>query len=532
MHYKTDKNQDGSDPKATRFQRIKRAILKRIALVFLVVLIVIVGIIGYNHYLQSQLKHLRKETATIENRLKQLELKKTPDLSLIQLAEKIEFVMSQQQISLASTQEMIDYMTFTFTLIGVFFLLVSGYFVYRQQKSEQREDEGWVLAKELLDLVTQSQSFVVQVQMDLREQQKLQEERQQQTKEYLEATATFLNNRATVLVTQFARDTISKGINFTRLVDISNRIDNLRFQLQTYELSFDLNCYFLKAVYEYIIGNYNAAKEEFQNIINKRKDMVLDDTQKKQLSLCYYYRGLIEYNVQEDLEKAIEYINWAVNKDPQIHGSDFKSLLLRAEINFKLGKDIAFDQYRDIISRMTQIDILTETQKRLQSYAYLGMAYCRVLKGGLKFLPPYYDKINNIPDKTILEAIEWLKMGKDSHVYTSLTLGQLAIIFEKADRNVGLRSSREYFIEASDWLDRNKPHEEKEETRAKILAYSVKLVCERFLNEPSEITKFVLKDLLNDKELKAIYSIFSKVNVSRSEYISELRELDVNIPIS
>ncbi len=529
MGQKMETEEAVPDSKISRFQRVRRAVAQRIALVFLVALIVIVGILGYNYYLQSQLNHLRKEATTIDARLKQLELNQTEDLSVKQLAEKLEFVMSQQQTSIAATQEMIDYMTFTFTLIGVFFLLVSGYFVYRQQKSEQREDEGWVLAKELLDLVTQSQSFVVQVQKDLRAQQKLQEHRQRQTKAYLEATASFLNHRATVLVTQFARDTISKGINFTRLVDISNRIDNVRFQLQTYDIYFDLNCYFLKAVYEYIIGNYNAAKEEFENLIEKRKDTVLDDTQKKQLSLCYYYRGLIEYNVQENLNKAIEYINAAVDGDPQINGPDFKSLLLRAEINFKLKSEVAFEQYKDIIDRLARFDILSDTQKRLQTYAYLGMAYCKVLQGGLKFLPAYYGKIGRLPEDIILLALEWLNMSTDSHVYTSLTLGQLTVVFEQSERKVGLKSSREYFQEALEWLNKDSPHVEKEETRAKILAYSVKLVCEKCLDESIEISKFVLRDLLNDKELKAIYSIFSKVNVSKNEYLEELRQFGVNI---
>jgi tetratricopeptide (TPR) repeat protein len=532
MEEKDKRKEETSGSKSSRLQKIRHAIAKRLALLALVMLVVFIGILGYNYYLQNQLSTLRKEAITIDNRLKQLELNQTKDPSLRELAEKLEFVMSQQQTSIAATQEMIDYMTFTFTLIGVFFLLVSGYFVYRQQRSEQREDEGWVLAKDLLDLVTQSQSFVVRVQEDLRAQQNLQEQRRQQTKSYIEATASFLNHRATVLVTQFARDTISQGINFTRLVDISNRIDSLRFQLQTYEIDFDPNCYFLKAVYEYIIGNYNAAKDEFENLIKKRAGKVLDDTEKKQLSLCYYYSGLIEYNVQENLDKAIEHINAAVDKDPQINGPDFKSLLLRAEINFKLKNAVAFEQYEQIIDRLARISHLSDTQKRLQSYAYLGMAYCKILQGGLKFLPAYYKDICRLPEETFQNVIGWLNLSKDSHVYTSLTLGQLAIIFEQHDRKAGLKTSREYFAEALEWLNKERPHVEKEETRAKILAYSVKLVCEKCLNESIELSKFVLRDLLNDRELKAIYSIFSKVNVSKNEYLEELRQFGVNITTS
>ena len=225
--------------------------IKGISIFVLFVIIVICTIVCYNYYLQNQLNFLRNETSKLNYKLKQIELGRIEDISVKQLAEKIDYVMNQQEVNVAATQQMVDYMTFTFTLIGVFFLLVSGYFVYRQHGTEKREEEGWVLAKDLLDLVTQSQQFVVQVQRELKNQQDSQKERQEQTKEHITDLATFLNNRAKILVTQFARDKIFHGINFARLVDMSNRIDNTRFQLQAFDISFDPNCYFLKAVYEY-----------------------------------------------------------------------------------------------------------------------------------------------------------------------------------------------------------------------------------------------------------------------------------------
>lgn len=504
--------------------------IRGITLVFFVIIVVICAIIGYNHYLQSQLSHLRRETATLNDRLKQFELKRIEDISVKQLAEKLDFVMSQQEVNVATTQEMIDYMTFTFTLIGVFFLLVSGYFVYRQQKSEQREDEGWVLAKGLLELVTQSQQFVVQVQNELQRQQDLQKEKQEITKKYLKDTVTFLNNRANVLVTQFARDTISKGIHFARLVDISNRIDNTRFQLQAFDFSFDPNCYFLKAVYEYIIGNYNTAKDEFDSLILERRDKVLNEPQKKQLSLCYYYRSLIEYNIQGNLGQAEDFVKLAVEKDPQINGPDFKSMLLKAEIKFKRQTPETFNEYKAITKRLTDLGILNDTQRRLLSYAYLGMAYSKLLDGGKKFLPSYYGVISQIDDTQISEIVQWLNMSMDSHFYTLLTLGQLAVVFESVNRNVGLETSHNYFAKTYDVLEKVSPFEVKEETRSRILAYAVKLICEKFLGKPSlENTKLVLKDLLNDQELKSVYSIFSKVNVSKTEFIEELDDLQISM---
>lgn len=507
----------------------RRVFARRITLVFLVLILIIITIIPYNFYLQNQLNHINRQTGQLSEKLKKIESNQIEDISIRQLSEKLEFVMGQQQINLASTQEMIDYMTFTFTLIGVFFLLVSGYFVYRQQKSEQREDEGWLMAKQLLELVTESQQFVVQAQADLQRQRRQQRLRQKRTKKHVQDTVVFLNSRANILVAQFARDTISQGINFTRLVDISNRIDNVRFQLQVFELSFDLNCYFLKAVYEYIIGNYNAAKEEFDRLINERKEKVLNDAQKKQLSLCYYYRGLIEYNVQEKVDDAERFINLAVEQDPQIKGPDFKSMLLRAEVSLKLKKPVAFSQFEDVVRAMDKMSTLTDTQRRLQSYAYLGMVYCKVLEGGKKFLRPYHNDIGRIDGAIISDVIGWLDKSKDSHLYTLLTFGQLAVVFEETGREVGLEPSERYFSQAYDWLEQNRPHEVKEETRAKILAYTVKLVCEKCTGKSTDDTRFILRDLLADPELKAVYSIFSKVNVSRKELQDELQTFDASI---
>jgi tetratricopeptide (TPR) repeat protein len=300
----------------------------------------------------------------------------------------------------------------------------------------------------------------------------------------------------------------------------------MRFQLPDFDLSLNLNCYFLKAAYEYIIGNYNAAKDEFDNLIEARKDNTLNqDTENKQLSLCYYYRGLIGYNIQEDLVQAEKFMDLAVKADPQINGPDFKSLLLRAEINFKLQKPEAFDLYNDITKHLEGLANLTKTQKRLMSHAYLGMAYCKILEGGKKFLPLYYDKISQqLPNNVISDVIKWLNKSADSHIYTLLTLGQLAIVFEETNRKVkGLEPSDEYFQRTYTAMEESKPYEVKEETRAKILAYSAKLVCEKFLNKSMDHTKLTLKDLLSDQELKAIYSVFSKANVSKIEYMEELK---------
>jgi len=438
--------------------------------------------------------------------------------------------MNQQEVIVATTQEMVDYMTFTFTLVGVFFLLVSGYFVYRQHGSEKREEEGWVLAKDLLDLVTQSQQFVVQVQRELQRQQDLQRERLEQTEKHLKDTVTFLNNRADILVTQFARDNICKGIHFARLVDISNRIDNTRFQLQTFDLSFNPNCYFLKAVYEYIIGNYNTAKDEFDKLIlEKEEDILLNEIQQKQFSLCYYYRGLIEYNIQENLAQAENFMKLAVEKDPQINGPDFKSMLLKAEIKFKRNNPQAFIEFKEVANRLTRKSALTETQSRLLSYAFLGMANCKILEGGKKFLPAYYKSISQLDDRIILESVDWLEKNENSHIYTFLTLGQLSVIFEQTKRNLGLKPSSNYFNKTFELLEETKPYETKHETRGQILTYSVKLVCEKFLNKSSlDNTKLILIDLLNDRELKAIYSIFSKVNVSKIEYLQELKDFGIS----
>jgi len=504
--------------------------IKGMAFTLIVIIIVICAIISYNYVLQKQLKYLKDQNESFNNRIKQIEINNIEDVSLQQIAEKLEYVMSQQEVNVATTQEMVDYMTFTFTLIGVFFLLVSGYFVYRQQRSEKREEEGWVIAKELLDLVTQSQQFVVHVQEELKIQQDQQKSRQEQTEKHLRDTVTFLNNRADILVSQFARDNIFKGFHFARLVDISNRIDNTRFQVQTVDLNFSPNCYFLKAVYEFIIGNYNTAKEEFDKLIlEKEEDLLLNDTQQKQLSLCYYYRGLIEYNVQENLDRAEDYMNWAVERDPQINGPDFKSMLLKAEIKFKKKNTEAYFDFKEIVERLENIRVLNETQNRLLSYAYLGMANCKILEHGKKFLPAYYKSISQLDDEVIAEAIMWLNKSKNSHIYTFLTLAQLSVIFEKVNRNVELERSAKYFEKCYELIEKTKPYEAKHEPRGQILAHSVKLVCEKFLDKPSlENTKLALKDLLNDRELKAIYSIFSKVNVSKVEYLQELKEFGIS----
>ncbi|MDZ7333155.1 MAG: hypothetical protein ONB31_14365, partial [candidate division KSB1 bacterium] len=193
--------------------------------ILLVVITAFITIIVSHFLQQRELNGFKAEINQLNRKQEQLEMGKIDDLSLRGLAEKVDYVTSQQEVIVSSTQQMIDYMTSTFTIISVFFLLASGYFLYRQQKSEKREDEGWVLAKDLLELVTESQEFVVEVQRELQRQQDVQKRQQDQIREQIEQTAKFLDLRSNVLISQFARDTIDKGIHFNKLVDISNRID-------------------------------------------------------------------------------------------------------------------------------------------------------------------------------------------------------------------------------------------------------------------------------------------------------------------
>lgn len=502
--------------------------VKGVLIALIMVITVISAIIIYHFFIQKQIIQMEREAAALNHKLKEIEAGTIQDLSIKQLDEKLDFVANQQEVTLTATQAMIDYFTFTFTLIGVFFLLVSGYFIYRQYRSEKREEEGWMLAKGLLELVTASQQFVVEVQKELQKQQQAQLERQEQTKKQLTDTVTFLNTRADLLINQFNRNTVSQSFHFTRLMDISNRIDNTRYQLPTFDLVLDSNCYFLKAVYEYIIGNYNTAREQFDNLIQeKQKHTFLDDSQLKQLSLCYYYRGLIEYNIQGNLPEAERAVALAIAKDPQLHGFDYKSMLLKAEIKFKMQNPEAFDEYKKIAlelnDKLKEQGFLSDTQELLRSYAYLGMVYCKILDQGRKFLPTFYESIRQLDEATILDAIKGLKESKNRHFYTFLTLGQLSAVFENTGRNLGLESTAHYFSRTYDLIEDSKPYE-KEETRQKILAYSAKLVCEKFLSKPSlEGTKQHIKNLLDDKELRTIYSIFSKVNVSKTELIEELK---------
>jgi tetratricopeptide (TPR) repeat protein len=446
--------------------------------IFLVASTAFITIIINNYLQQQQLKNVKSEINQLNRRQEQLEMGKIGDFSVRALAERVDYVTNQQEVIVSSTQQMIDYMTSTFTIISVFFLLASGYFLYRQQKSEKREDEGWVLAKDLLELVTESQEFVVEVQRELQRQQDVQKKHQDQIRAQVEQTAKFLDLRSNVLISQFARDTIDKGIQFNKLVDISNRIDMIRFQLTTFNLSLNPNCYFLKAVYEYIIGNYNAAKEEFDNLIAERENAILDDMQKKQLSLCYYYKGLIEYNIQGNLELAERFMSLAMEHDPHDHNPDYKSQILKAEIKLKQGSPDTFNCFEEIRTRLLRTPIRTQTQERLLSHATLGMVYAKILAGGLKFLPKYYERIRKLERSTIVQAINWLQESFNEHIYSYLTMGQLAIILADRTAELEIQSPEFYFTKTYEILERSKPYEVKEETRGKLLAYSVKLVCE------------------------------------------------------
>ncbi|MDZ7342565.1 MAG: hypothetical protein ONB27_14495 [candidate division KSB1 bacterium] len=493
--------------------------------ILLVVITAFITIIVSHFLQQRELNGFKAEINQLNRKQEQLEMGKIDDLSLRGLAEKVDYVTSQQEVIVSSTQQMIDYMTSTFTIISVFFLLASGYFLYRQQKSEKREDEGWVLAKDLLELVTESQEFVVEVQRELQRQQDVQKRQQDQIREQIEQTAKFLDLRSNVLISQFARDTIDKGIHFNKLVDISNRIDTIRFQLTTFNLSLNPNCYFLKAVYEYIIGNYNAAKEEFDSLIEQRENAILDDLQKKQLSLCYYYKGLIEYNIQGNLDLAEKFMSLALEHDPHVHNPDYKSQILRAEIKLKQRAPDAFECFNEIRTKLLRTPIRTQTQERLLSHANLGMVYAKILVGGKKFLPKYYDDIRRLDRSVVVQAINWLKESFNEHIYSYLTMGQVAAIFADRAAELEIQSPEFYFTKTYEILERSKPYEVKEETRGKLLAYSVKLVCEHFLGNPlAENTLFMIKSLLNDRELKTVYSIFAKVNVSKADFVEELDE--------
>ncbi|MBN1351832.1 hypothetical protein JXJ21_20650 [candidate division KSB1 bacterium] len=505
-------------------QSKRRQDLPKLFVVVLAVIAVLCIIIIYHYKIRNKLSEVNQDYSDLNSRIAKLEHGAVREPSVQQLEERLDYIQSQQEVTLTATQEMVDFMSFTFTLIGLFFLLVSGYFVYRQHRTENREDEGWVLAKQLLELVTESQQFVVQVQRELDEQQKTQEERQKQIQAQIEETIKFINDRADVLLSQFRRDLIMKGIHFARLTDISNRIDNTKFQLQTYGLSFNQNSYFLKAVYEYIIGDYNVAKDEFTRLIKHKTNRILTDTEKKQLSLCYYYRGLIEYNIQEHPVDAEKDMDSAIESDPEINGPDFKSRLLKAEIQLKLKKDAAFDLFREIKERLAIFEYLSDTQTRLLSYANLGMVYCKLLGGGLKFLPEYYQRICDQGDAGLNLAVQWLSESLNSHLYAFLTMGQLAVALEQMNKNLGLERSGFYFEKTYEILEKGKRYEVKEETRSKILAYSIKLVCENELARSTlENTRFMLCELLNDAEMKTVYSIFSKVNVSKNEFVEELK---------
>jgi hypothetical protein len=94
---------------------------------------------------------------------------------------------------------------------------------------------------------------------------------------------------------------------------------------------------------------------------------------------------------------------------------------------------------------------------------------------------------------------------------------------------LGLANFSEYFLKTYHLIEENKPYE-KEETRSKILAYSAKLVCEKFLKKKSiDITKHHTKNLLGDRELRTVYSIFSKVNVSKAELLDEFKAFGIPI---
>ena len=176
MNNKNSKNED-QGKRTGYYEPVKPSFL-----LFFIIITVFITIIITNFIQQRQLKKVKSEIAQLDKKQDKLEIGRIEDLSVRQLAEKIDYVMSQQEVTVSSSQGMLDYMTFYFSIIGIFFLLASGYFLYRQQKSEKREDEGWVLAKDLLELVTESQSFVVQVQKELQKQQESQKEQQKQIK--------------------------------------------------------------------------------------------------------------------------------------------------------------------------------------------------------------------------------------------------------------------------------------------------------------------------------------------------------------
>ena len=110
------KKQDSDKPN----QRVKNFGKTTVAVLILIVVATV--LIAYNAYLQDQLGKLEK---SIQTKIANIE-KGSVDITVQELDKRLDNFENQQQVNLEATGNMVNYLTFTFTVVGIFFLFRHG----------------------------------------------------------------------------------------------------------------------------------------------------------------------------------------------------------------------------------------------------------------------------------------------------------------------------------------------------------------------------------------------------------------------
>lgn len=486
----------------------------------------------YNHIQNKRIAELRADITVLQSKIdsRLAVLQNAPDLNV--LAEQLENLRTAQATTLATSQHVMDAITILLGVVGFLFVLVSGYFIYRQIRTDLREEDSWVLTKDILELIKASEEFVVRAKVNLEEQEKRLEEQEKRLETERVEELKFLQNKlnrfkqmAMDICLNFHRDKILTGMPFKQLSTFTTNIETyIGRLLRESSLDLDSNIHFLRGVHWYIVNVYSEADDAFKAALDFQLDPDYHNKSDKQISLIYYYKGLIAYNKGDNATAQLHFNN---SLKYQGKSDDFKPRMLLAEVLFSQNNKEAVEKYDEVIYDMNLLGSnRTIIQENIRSLCLIQRAFCDILlETDYSLLPEYYNYIRNLPNKSLKNAISYLNNAQEEYFFVLISKGQFAEALGEKRHELQIKEPRSYFQKAYDLLQINRPHERREEPRAKFVAYSCLALCQNAIglkDQAFATIELLRNDFLTNHLGYSYFSIFSKKNVAREKMQDEL----------
>jgi len=519
-----DNNESNQEKKTPK----QKTILILSGLISATISLVIVLGSAYLFYVFIQNKRiaeLRSDIAVLQSKIdsRLATLQNAPDINV--LAEQLENLRTAQATTLATSQHVMDAITILLGVVGFLFVLISGYFIYRQIRTDLREEDSWVLTKDILELIKASEEFVVKAKEKLEEQERRLEAERVEELEFLQNKLKRFKQIAWEICINFQRDKILTGMPFKQLSTFTANIETYigRFIRQS-SLALDSNIHFLRGVHWYIVNVYSEAEDAFKAALDFQLNPNYQDKSDKQISLICYYRGLISYN-KGDNATAQQHFNHSLEHHGKL--DDFKTRMLLAEVLFSQNSKEAIYNYDKVIN---DLDLLganrTIIQENIRSLCLIQRAFCDILlETDYCLLPDHFNHIRKLSSKSLKDAAKFLNKAQAEYLFVLIAKGQFSEALGEKRHELQLNEPTSYFQKAYDLLQRNRPHERREESRAKFVAYSCLALCQNALglkDQAFATIELLRTDFLANHFGYSYFSIFSKKNIAREKLQNEI----------